>query len=133
MLTIKKEVLKDKKNVSVGTILQLSGEVGYGVDDATFGELKDAIKSLLALLESDVVIIDVRDLEYWDSLALRAVFDKIEPINQKIKKQGGIPVCFIGSKTKDVFAAACERFPSNRTGVTPWYKDIEEYLNKYDV
>ena len=131
MFKLKKEVLKDSTNVPVGTKYLLEGEIGYGTEVNELQKLKEEFDNLTELVLSDAVIIDVTNLVYWDSLALRSIFPQIIEVNRNSNKRGTLPVSFIGSTETDVYDAASERFIESGSDIIPWYPSVPQYLQAH--
>lgn len=121
--------LKDNDEIEVGLEVRLTGEIRRGISNSKTGELESVVKNIEEKTKEMLVIIDVRELQRWDSLGVFAILNQVvNDINPSLISSQKTPVSVIGLKDTDVFWAAKDKYPDCGEAILPWYSSVEEFL-----
>lgn len=127
---INQKPFKTKDQVSVGFIFEITGELIYGLEIDEIKKLGDHITNIKKLSETNIILLDLRRLNRWDSLGMGLVVGELLNTSKAlIKDKGRPPIIFIGSKEEDYYKATKDKyFTEIHDGTIAWFESTEAFL-----
>jgi len=133
MFSLETRELVSKEGVNIGFEIRLSGELIYGTPVEKYKELKKMIQRVEQLAVSDVIAVNVLNLNRWDSLGVTQTLKPIIQINRGLLSKGRVPISVIGKKESDNYYAARDKFiQENDTELLPWHENLQSFLEKIE-
>lgn len=133
MFKIDFKEIRDKQDINIGTEVVFSGSIKYGLAPDKIRELQTAMNKIEALSKTDIIALNVQNLEFWDSLGVNTVLGPVvRKINKELLSREKQPVSIIGSKKSDNYLAAKDKFPESGTSSLPWYSSMPDLLGELE-
>lgn len=109
------------------TKVSLKGELRRGLgQSAALLSFQAELPSLEKRAVSGLIIFDLTELTYWDTMGITLLIPVVNRINTRIKKRAGL----IGPTDTVVYEAAKDKFGAVGTDDIPWEKTEDDLIRK---